>query len=190
MQTNLLLIYFIYGLAFYSMGLAMLLESRRSPLLAEARVLRPLALFGLLHGTHEWLEMALLQRQSLGLPMPDLVLWVRLTLLVVSFTSLLLFSLRTLRPDDRWFSFKLVSPGLILICLYLILALAVRFPQNGNIPAWIERADVLARYLLAVPGAGLAALALERQSRQAQASNRSTLGRWLRTAAWDSPDTV
>lgn len=183
MQTNLLLIYFVYGLAFYSMGLAMLLESRRSPLLAEGRVLRPLALFGFLHGTHEWLEMALLERLALGLPTPDLAPWVRLALLVASFTSLLLFSLRTLQPDESWFSFKLVSPGLILVCLYLTLVLAVWIPQDGNIPAWIQQADGLARYLLAVPGAGLAALALVRQSRQAQANNRSTLGRWLRMAA-------
>src|SRR5512141_2163674 len=135
MQTNLLLIYFIYGLAFYSMGLAMLLESRRSPLLADARVLRPLALFGFLHGAHEWLEMALLERQGLGLPTPAVVAWVRLILLVVSFTALLIFGLRTLRPDERRLSFKLVSPGLVMICLYLVLALAVKFPQAGNIPA-------------------------------------------------------
>lgn len=183
MQTNLLLIYFIYGLAFYSMGLVMLLESRRSPLLADARVLRPLALFGFLHGAHEWLEMALLERQGLGLPTPAVVAWVRLILMVVSFTALLIFGLRTLRPGERRLSFKLVSPGLVMICLYLVLALAVRFPQDGNIPAWIQRADVLARYLLAIPGAGLAALALDRQSRQARASDRNTLGRWLRLAA-------
>ncbi|MFP3854858.1 MAG: hypothetical protein ACLFWD_11260, partial [Anaerolineales bacterium] len=50
-------IYFIYGLAFYSMGLAILLEISRGPSSHLRTSLRPLAAFGLLHGLHEWLEM-------------------------------------------------------------------------------------------------------------------------------------
>lgn len=45
-QVHLFLAFFIYGLAFFSMGLAMLLESGRSPLMADARILLPLAIFG------------------------------------------------------------------------------------------------------------------------------------------------
>jgi hypothetical protein len=49
-------VYFIYGLAFFSMGLAILLERGRAsdPRLSQA--LRLLAFFGW-HGGHEWLEM-------------------------------------------------------------------------------------------------------------------------------------
>src|SRR5512139_2284460 len=179
MQTNLLLIFFIYGLAFYSMGLAMLLESRRSPLLAEARVLHPLALFGFLHGTHEWLDMALLERQALGLPIPAVIPFIRLALLVLSFTSLIVFGLRTLHPQERVLTLKLLSPVMVLIFLYLALVLLVRFPYESNAIAWVQHADMLARYLLAVPGACLAALALYRQSSQAEASGRGALSRWL-----------
>ena len=60
-HLDLVIIYFVYGLAFFSMGLATLLEASRAPLLAEARVLRPLAVFGLTHGLHEWLEILILQ---------------------------------------------------------------------------------------------------------------------------------
>ena len=56
LDQSFFLIFFIYGLAFFGMGLAMALESGRSPALAEARLLRPLAVFGILHGIHEWLE--------------------------------------------------------------------------------------------------------------------------------------
>src|SRR3989304_706472 len=54
-RLGLLLVYFIYGLAFFSMGLTVMLEGGRS---ADARLrhaLRPLAAFGLVHGAHEWL---------------------------------------------------------------------------------------------------------------------------------------
>ena len=40
---------FIYGLAFFGMRITMALESGRSPALASARALRPLAAFGLIH---------------------------------------------------------------------------------------------------------------------------------------------
>ena len=71
----LLLIYFIYGLAFFSLGMALAVESGRSSTLAEAQVLRPLAVFGLLHGTHEWLEAYLLQSEAYGAQLPGWLSW-------------------------------------------------------------------------------------------------------------------
>ena len=56
-QYNMVLIFFIYGLAFFSMGLAITLEANRG---ADARLrhgLRALAIFGILHGIHEWVDM-------------------------------------------------------------------------------------------------------------------------------------
>ncbi|MBI4771440.1 MAG: hypothetical protein HY784_13785 [Chloroflexi bacterium] len=54
---NLVVVFFLYGLAFFSMGLVVGLEARRAIDSRFARALRPLAAFGILHGTHEWLEM-------------------------------------------------------------------------------------------------------------------------------------
>ena len=51
------IIFFIYGLAFFTMGITLLLEAGRYPMLVIARVLWPLATFGILHGLHEWLEL-------------------------------------------------------------------------------------------------------------------------------------
>ncbi len=42
------------------MGLAVLIEKGHSSELDFAQALLPLALFGLIHGSHEWFEMALL----------------------------------------------------------------------------------------------------------------------------------
>ena len=57
---DIITVYFVYGLSFFCMGLAVLLEVGRSSELDFARALRFLAGFGLVHGTHEWLEMFLL----------------------------------------------------------------------------------------------------------------------------------
>src|SRR5512140_3442814 len=97
MSQTLLLTYFFYGLAFFAMGIAMLLETGRSPALAEGRSLRFLAAFGLLHGTHEWLEFYLLQAQSQGLPVIAWSGWLRLILLVTSFIALFLYAYLALR---------------------------------------------------------------------------------------------
>ena len=96
LQFEIVLVFFIYGLAFFSMGLLIALEVRRSPLLAEGRVLVPLAVFGFVHATHEWLEMAILIGQWFQEPAPGFVEWLRLGLLVVSFASLIAFGVMVL----------------------------------------------------------------------------------------------
>jgi hypothetical protein len=52
-----LLVYFFYGLSFFSMGLLVAIEGGCSADPRLRRALRPLAGFGILHGLHEWLEM-------------------------------------------------------------------------------------------------------------------------------------
>ena len=91
-----LLIYFVYGLAFFGMGLALALEANRSPSLVEARLLRPLAIFGIIHGIHEWLDSYLLQLIPLGFQIPIWLLWLRVALLSGSFGFLLVYGLKTL----------------------------------------------------------------------------------------------
>lgn len=59
LRFDMVVVFFIYGLAFFSMGLTVMMEARRSPMLAEARVLWPLAFFGFVHGSHEWVEIGL-----------------------------------------------------------------------------------------------------------------------------------
>ena len=98
---DIVIVYFVYGLAFFSMGLAIALEAGRSPLLAEARVLRPLAVFGLLHGTHEWLEIFIIQAEYFGVVIPLPWLWLRLGLLAISFISLIAYGVQALRPPKR-----------------------------------------------------------------------------------------
>jgi hypothetical protein len=56
-ELNFIVIFFFYGLAFFSMGLLVMLEGGRASDPGLRKALRPLAAFGLLHGAHEWVEM-------------------------------------------------------------------------------------------------------------------------------------
>jgi signal transduction histidine kinase len=158
------LIFFVYGLAFFSMGLVMMLESRRSPMLGEARLLVPLAIFGFVHGIHEWLEMSIELRRGFALPLPAATDWVRLLLLVTSFSFLLVFGLQALRPQPRRLPARLIYAGSGLLFFYLALTVVIGIAQQETISDWIAHADTLARYLLAVPAAILAAVGLVQQS--------------------------
>ena len=184
MQFEIVLVFFIYGLAFFSMGLLLSLEIRRSPLLAEGRVLVPLAVFGFVHGTHEWLEMALLIVQWFQLPAPAYVEWLRLGLLVVSFASLIAFGVMVLVTHDNAHAGLYVGIGAGLVGFYLALVLVVGGFLSGRSGGVLVYADVLARYALAVPGALLASVGLFLQAQRGFAAAQRSLARSLRLAAW------
>lgn len=183
MDFSFVFIYFVYGLAFFSMGLAMTFEARRSPLLAEARALWPLALFGLVHGSHEWLEMLLNIRSWFDLAIPDYASNLRLFMLVISFIFLVVFSLQALRPSEKYISRQNLQIGGVLLAIYAILIILTNLNHPNTSEHWIAHADVLARYMLAIPGAGLAAFALNRRAQDAFRGNRFDLGRVFRLAA-------
>jgi hypothetical protein len=52
-----IIIYFLYGLAFFSMGILVALEGSRSSDERLRKALRPLIGFGIVHGVHEFLKM-------------------------------------------------------------------------------------------------------------------------------------
>ena len=84
-SNNIIIIYFFYGLSFFIMGFAVLLEFGHSSKLDFARALRPLIGFGLIHGSHEWFEMFLLIREQISGPYTAAwVFPVRLTALAIS----------------------------------------------------------------------------------------------------------
>ena len=182
-NLNIILVYFIYGLAFFCMGLVMALESRRSPVLAEARVLLPLAMFGFVHGVHEWLEMFLQAGSWLNLSIAPVTPWIRLGLLVFSFSALILFGFYSLQPEEKRLPLRNISAGAGLLLVYLVLVVLTILFSPPSPLHWLEHADALARYLLAVPGAVLAAVALGRRSRRARRAGRTSLAFGLGIAA-------
>ncbi len=171
----LLVTYFFYGLAFFAMGLAMLLETGRSPALAEARSLRLLAAFGLLHGTHEWLESYLILAQDAGTTLPTWLAWLRLVLLISSFLALFGYAYLTLRlASPRYQGHRLLHFDRLAIYEVVVL-LAVSFTYIDRPVQWITLLDGMARYMLALPAAALAGLSLITQGRNFRREQRIPL---------------
>src|SRR5512136_2426644 len=99
---NIIIVYFFYGLSFFVMGLAILLEFGHSSKLDFARALRPLIGFGLIHGSHEWFEMFLLIRErTIGLLTAAWVLPVRMIALASSFLCLIAFGARLIAGPGK-----------------------------------------------------------------------------------------
>ncbi len=155
-------IFFFYGLAFYSMGLALLVESVRASELGLARSMRLLAGFGLLHGIHEWFDMV---EQSVWVHYQTTMwlwmLWARLAILVTSFVALLMFGehllARTQNRPTRW------RATMAALVLYTLSCIAVRFIYSLDEAAWLEGCDVLSRYILGAPSGVMACWALLQQ---------------------------
>jgi signal transduction histidine kinase len=153
-------VYFVYGLAFYSLGLALLVESVRSSELGFARSMRLLAGFGLLHGIHEWIDVY--ERGSIpyyGVAMPLWMDWVQLALLITSFVALSAFGENLLRrvrgePRNTWFW----TGG--LLTFYLLSGFIAQLFYHMDEYSWVQALDVLGRYILGVPSALIACRAL------------------------------
>ncbi|MGD8403075.1 MAG: sensor histidine kinase [Anaerolineales bacterium] len=177
-------VFFIYGLAFFGMGITMALESGRTPALAQARALRSLAAFGLIHGTHEWLESYIIQARSFGTALPDWLPWLRLFLLITSFASLFIYGLlMTPLISASIRGRKILHLNLLgLYALTILIGITNAYYKNP-IPAPLL-VDELTRYLLAVPSGMLATMALRAQGQSAGENSRAVISHSLRVAAF------
>jgi two-component system, NarL family, sensor histidine kinase UhpB len=176
------IVFFIYGLAFFSMGLALLMESQRPPLLAERRVLLSLALFGLVHGFHEWFELYIYRGGETAAIFGLEFSGVRVVFLVVSFSLLLYFAVFTFWPDKKDQNRNLIILSVFLVFYFLVVWLDAAYGvhQSGE---GLSHADVFSRYFLGMPGAALACLALLQQARLSRKIGSSHLYRALQAAA-------
>jgi signal transduction histidine kinase len=87
-------LYFFYGLAFFSLGISILLTYKRSGELIIARSLWLLASFGITHGIYVWLELfLLLQEQNLAQSQFFLFHGLIVLMLIISFLLLTQFGL-------------------------------------------------------------------------------------------------
>ncbi len=149
-------IFFFYGLAFFCMGLAILLELGRisDPRLKNA--LRMLTFFGLLHGSHEWVEM-FQGMDLLPYQLTEPLAWqgLRIAVLAISFLGLAGFGISLLMDNERTRR-RMWVPVLLMALFWMAGLLVIR---SRYLDFW-GVADVWTRYALAVPAALLAAAAL------------------------------
>ncbi|WP_018954754.1 EAL and GGDEF domain-containing protein [Thioalkalivibrio sulfidiphilus] len=148
-ESHLGVIYQVYGLSFFVLGVTAYLLPRQDTRLGFARHLPWLAAFGILHGTLEFVEWARLQEgASLGLQQFAQLL------LIVSYVPLLEFGRRCMadRHPTPWLDPRLVHGAAVLAMLALTLVAEQR----------LEAMAAGARYFIGFPGALLAGVALLR----------------------------
>ena len=171
-------IYFVYGLAFFSMGLLVAIEGGRASDVRLRRALPPLAGFGVVHAAHEWLEMY----ELMGHPISDLelsIMWgVQLATLAFSFISLAAFGSFLLADTEVKRRLILLIP-ITLQTIWVFGIYNFRGQYTGE-TLW-DVADVWTRYTLAMPASILTAIGLIVQQR---AFRRSGLIRFGQDALW------
>lgn len=164
-ELNSEIISFAYGLAFFTLGFAILSQSRHYSRLDLARSLSWLGAFGLLHGLYEWGELfSPFQERYLTPPAIELLHVTHLICLGLSVASLFEFGVALLRPFGRARWLRGVPAGLLIawgvFCFGLL-------PQlTNNLLLWHSTTEALARYCIAFPAGLLAAYGLRQQTFQ------------------------
>jgi signal transduction histidine kinase len=181
----LILVFFLYGLAFFSMGLVITQEVGRCSDARLRHALWYLAGFGLLHGIHEWYEMFQAMRLTHLVQNPNID-FLRLVLLALSFLSLTTFGSLLLSP-------KHISPRLVMLVPVILagvwsfgLLILRNYVPIG--PVLWDAYDVWTRYVLAIPGSIMACTGLIVQQREFRRVGLAQFGRdslWAAVAfAW------
>ncbi|MCF7954785.1 MAG: PAS domain S-box protein [Phycisphaerae bacterium] len=141
-------VFFIYGLAFFLMGFAILLYPKKGSSFALSGSIKFVACFGIIHGINEWLDL-FIGIEYLADPRPLEI--IRSVTLPVSFVFLLIFSSKVLITCSK------KSCACRFISLFLVVLWAVLFLFGSRtMLMW----DIWSRYILCVPGAFLTGLAL------------------------------
>ncbi len=175
--AEMVLVYFVYGLAFFSMGFAIALEGRRSNDLKLASSLPYLAAFGILHSLAEWSDMMLLIEASdpSNFDMESLRL-ARTLLLGLSTVALLQFGADLLshkrlgdfgdtpNPARRYaldpfrYGIRFLPALLGLTWIAVLVWLMASYPLGSR--QWLTHAEIWARFLLYLPGCLIAGFGL------------------------------
>lgn len=157
-----IVLYFVYGLTFFVMGLAIFLQSSKNSDLRLAKKLRYLAAFGISHGLAEWL-FAIIRLRLHFEPHLDFIPYLAtlFALKVGSYVFLLYFGLTLYYETKRCSGYIKLLPPLLLI-LWLV---AFFWNVCGN---WLDLynwrlGEVWSRYLLAFPASVMAGYALTLQ---------------------------
>ncbi len=174
-----ILIYFFYGLAFFSMGLIVFIEGGRGNDPRLRKALQPLAVFGIIHGGHEWIEMFEILEVLPGQETIPLF-WhsFRLIILALSFLSLTIFGAALLSPTDDARRVSLLIPlGQVAIWGIGLLIMKDEFPPAR---LW-DVADVWTRYVIGISGALIACWGLVTQQK---IFRRMGMARFGRDSLW------
>ena len=167
------LVWFIYGLAFFVLGLVILIYPKKGSKFDLAQCIWMVGVFGIVHGLNEWLDMFI----RIGGPLPpNLLAQVRMFVLPASFFWLVQFGATILSQS--------VKGGRVLRMIPVLLAagwLVIALLDEPSRRPLVE--NIWSRYLLCLPGTLLTAWALLRERRRFQALGLRSITRDLGIAA-------
>lgn len=177
-MLSIVIIYFFYGLAFFSMGLLVAMEGGRSSDERVRKALRPLAGFGLVHGAHEFLEMFVYISAMGGHHVSAFFVVLKFSTLAFSFLSLAAFGGFLLAKDEVAQRVSLMVPlGLEALWVFGLISI-----KNSYSPVFVyDAVHAWTRYSLGIPASILAAFGLIAQQR---AFRRVGLVRFGQDAMW------
>lgn len=152
-QANLDIVFFIYGLSFIIMGLAIVVQQRQGSFFKIGSVLWLLGVFGITHGFNEFLDMwALIKKNQQGIFWLDILRWF---ILVISYYFFFEFGRQLLKvslKNKKGASFLEPWLGIILAVVAVLLGLL-----HKNF--WYIF-SIWARYLLGFPAGFVTPLGL------------------------------
>lgn len=167
------ILYLLYGLTFFTLGIAILSRDIRLSELGIARIIRLLAVFGIIHGFHEWLE--LLELLFPAIVDSDFKVF-RLAVVSISFLFLLYFGLFlniiTLRGDQALSTAPRAVKAMVgALALALILFAVYLDFGSGR--------DTNTRLLVAFPAAMLSGIGLVLYSRTVRSFSGSVASNFI-----------
>jgi signal transduction histidine kinase/CheY-like chemotaxis protein len=166
-SSHMLVVFFIYGLAFFLLGTAILQQSRTGSAFSLGSFMWLLAGFGLLHSAGEWMDMFLTLGGAYWTPLGlEVIKIAGFYLGAASFVFLLLFGLRMVSGDRPNYKY---SAGTALIASALFLgAMSLYGVSTGFSGDWLLLSQVLTRYLAGFPAATLTAIGFWQYGRSAE----------------------
>src|SRR5260370_21710541 len=172
-SDHMLVVFFIYGLAFFLLGIAILLQPRRGSAFNLGNSLWLLAGFGLLHSVGEWMDMFLTLGETYWTPLGMQLLKIASFYFgAASFVFLLQFSLRMISQNRSKYKF-LERTALVASLLFLVVVSLYGISTGFN-GQWLLRSQILMRYLIGFPGAILTAIGFWQQRKLSEIQGLSS----------------
>lgn len=182
-QTNHDIVYFIYGEAFFILGLAIALQSRKHSQLRLARHLHWLAIFGIVHGIYEWGAVFIpIQQTYLDPNIVDGLRIGKLALEVISFLALFQFGVAVLTSIASPRALRFAP--IVMLTAWAVSVFVLQWWFGDSFTEFLNIGDTMARYLLGAVGATAAAWGLWQQAHQVNQMDLSRIARYFRGAAF------
>ncbi|MHB1126164.1 MAG: sensor histidine kinase [Bacillota bacterium] len=185
-ESNLFGLYFLYGLSFYTMGLAIAVQYRSYSTFRLAHSLSLLAAFGVFHGLSEW--------GNVFVPMQvpvfnELAAWklVAVQRLFQATSNFFLFSFGVkLLKDTRGYEWVSSLPPFLFLIWLVDFAHFIPHVGTPELINVLGTSEVSLRYLLALPGGLVTAYALAIQAPELRTMGEGSVVKnlWIATGAF------